>query len=208
MKPPRFSGVVAADTGTGVSLTAADGRNITTAYAAGSATGSLLSDYGLGAAGTAISTPRYSYHPAPHGNIITINISGSNGFTGAPLDAIDIATGKNYYSGTSVGSIDLTTASSANTAIQSLDNALATVSTARAEMGAVQSRFQSAIANLQSGSENMNASRSRIADADFAQETANLSRAQILQQAGTAMVAQANQSPQGVLNLLRAAGPG
>ncbi len=73
----------------------------------------------------------------------------------------------------------------------------------RSTFGAIQNRFESVIANLTTTSENLSASRSRIQDADFAQETANLSRAQILQQAGTAMVAQANQLPQGVLALLR-----
>jgi flagellin len=73
----------------------------------------------------------------------------------------------------------------------------------RAKFGALQSRFETTIANLQTTSENLAASRSRIQDADFAAETANLSRAQILQQAGTAMVAQANQIPQGVLSLLK-----
>lgn len=70
-------------------------------------------------------------------------------------------------------------------------------------MGAIQNRFESVIQNLQTSSENLSAARGRIVDADFAKETANLSRAQILQQAGTAMVAQANQLPQGVLSLLR-----
>jgi flagellin len=70
-------------------------------------------------------------------------------------------------------------------------------------LGAIQNRFSSTIDNLMTNSENLSASRSRIIDADFAAETANLSRAQILQQAGTAMVAQANQLPQGVLSLLR-----
>ena len=78
-----------------------------------------------------------------------------------------------------------------------------TISTLRANYGAIQSRFESTINNLQTTSENVAAARSRIQDADFAQETAALSRAQILQQAGTAMVAQANQLPQGVLALLR-----
>jgi flagellin len=73
----------------------------------------------------------------------------------------------------------------------------------RASFGALQSRFDTTISNLHTTSENLSASRSRIQDADFAAETANLSRAQILQQAGTAMVAQANQLPQGVLALLR-----
>jgi len=88
-------------------------------------------------------------------------------------------------------------------AMDLLDTAIDTVTTARAEFGAVQNRFDSVIANLQVASENQAAARGRIMDADFATETANLSRGQILQQAGTAMVAQANQAPQGVLSLLR-----
>lgn len=84
-----------------------------------------------------------------------------------------------------------------------IDAALKAVSEERATYGAAQNRFDSTIANLQVAAENTAAARSRITDADFASETANLSRAQILQQAGTAMIAQANQLPQGVLSLLR-----
>lgn len=87
--------------------------------------------------------------------------------------------------------------------IQRVDNALSTVTTLRSTLGAVQNRFQSVIANLESTSENLSAARSRIQDADFAAESAELSRTQVLQQAGTAMLAQANQSSQGVMALLR-----
>ena len=102
-----------------------------------------------------------------------------------------------------VSELDLTTFAKATDALKTVDSALAFISGTRAQLGALQSRFETTIANLQVTSENLSASRSRIVDADFAQETANLSRAQILQQAGTAMVAQANQLPQGVLALLR-----
>ncbi|HEX2012523.1 MAG TPA: flagellin [Roseateles sp.] len=88
-------------------------------------------------------------------------------------------------------------------AIKKIDSALDQVNGARAQLGAVQSRFETAVANIQIQSENVSAARGRIMDADFAQETANLSRSQILQQAGTAMVAQANQLPQQVLSLLK-----
>lgn len=95
-------------------------------------------------------------------------------------------------------------ANSANAAILSgIDDALASINATRAVLGAVQSRFQNSIAYLQSAVENQTAARGRIMDADFAAETSNLSRAQILQQAGTAMVAQANQIPQQVLQLLK-----
>ena len=102
-----------------------------------------------------------------------------------------------------VSNLDVTTFNNATDALKTVDSALAFISGERAKLGAMQSRFESSIASLQITSENLSASRSRIQDADFAAETANLSRAQILQQAGTAMVAQANQIPQGVLSLLK-----
>ena len=95
------------------------------------------------------------------------------------------------------------TAAELKKVIDDIDTALDTVNSQRAVLGASQNRFESVISNLQVAAENTSASRSRIMDADFASETANLSRSQILQQAGTAMVAQANQLPQGVLSLLR-----
>jgi flagellin len=98
---------------------------------------------------------------------------------------------------------DLTTSGNASTAVAALDTALDSITTNRATYGAAISRFEFAISNLQITGENQAAARGRIMDADFATETANLSRAQILQQAGTAMVAQANQLPQSVLALLR-----
>jgi len=102
-----------------------------------------------------------------------------------------------------VSNLDVSTFLSSTDAIKTVDSALSLINGERAKFGALQNRFESTISNLQSTSENMTASRSRIMDADFAQETANLSRAQILQQAGTAMLAQANQSSQGALTLLR-----
>jgi flagellin len=103
----------------------------------------------------------------------------------------------------SVAAVDVGTNTNAYQAIKTVDSALAFINSERAKFGALQSRFESTIQNLSVTSENTSASRSRIMDADFAAETANLSRSQILQQAGTAMVAQANQLPQGVLALLK-----
>jgi flagellin len=97
----------------------------------------------------------------------------------------------------------LTTAALASTAVGAIDTALDAISTSRASYGAAMSRFSMAIQNLQITGENQAAARGRIMDADFAAETANLSRSQILQQAGSAMVAQANQLPNQVLALLR-----
>jgi flagellin len=102
-----------------------------------------------------------------------------------------------------VSALDVSTFANASEALKTVDSALAFISGERAKLGALQSRFETAITNLQTTAENLSASRSRIQDADFAAETANLSRAQVLQQAGTAMVAQANQLPQQVLQLLR-----
>jgi len=99
--------------------------------------------------------------------------------------------------------LSVTDARGSDNAILAMDAALTAINSARADLGAVQSRFETTVENLSVATENLNSSKSRIMDADFAVETANLSRAQILQQAGTAMVAQANQSPQQVLALLQ-----
>jgi len=98
---------------------------------------------------------------------------------------------------------DLTTSANASTAVAALDTKLDAITTNRANYGAAMSRFQFAISNLSITQENQSAARGRIVDADFASETANLSRSQILQQAGTAMVAQANQLSNNVMSLLR-----
>ncbi|MDX1496196.1 MAG: flagellin [Salinisphaeraceae bacterium] len=98
---------------------------------------------------------------------------------------------------------DISNVAGADTAMQAMDAALNAVNTARATLGAIQNRFSSVVSSLTTQSENLSASRSRIRDADFAAETANLTRAQILQQAGTAMLAQANAQPQNVLSLLQ-----
>ena len=102
-----------------------------------------------------------------------------------------------------IDKVDIGTQAGAWEALQRIDSALDKVSSARAELGAIQTRFEKSIENIDIQQENISAARGRITDADFAQETANLSRTQILQQAGTAMVAQANQLPQQVLQLLQ-----
>ncbi len=102
-----------------------------------------------------------------------------------------------------VASLDVTTYDNSQLALAIVDSALASVNNQRAQYGALQNRFQSTVSNLQTTSENLSASRSRIQDTDFAAETATLTRGQILQQAGTAMLAQANQLPQSVLSLLK-----
>jgi flagellin len=102
-----------------------------------------------------------------------------------------------------IDTLTVDTQSNAWVALLKIDSAIDQVNSARADLGALQSRFESAVGNIEISVENLSAARGRIVDADFAKETANLSRTQILQQAGTAMVAQANQLPQGVLALLK-----
>ncbi len=123
-------------------------------------------------------------------------------------DSVDVQT-TNMTTDTTVTAVTggaITNASTTGdlaTVIDNIDAAIKTVSTERSKLGASQNRFDAIISNLQISVENQTAARSRIMDADFASETANLSRAQILQQAGNAMIAQANQQPQQVLALLR-----
>jgi flagellin len=136
------------------------------------------------------------------GGHVTLNSASSFTVVGAD-DATVFTAATEGSTLDTVAAIDVSTVIGATKAITTVDSALGAVSDQRAKLGAVQNRFESTVSNLQTSSENLSASRSRIQDADFAQETANLSRSQILQQAGTAMVAQANQLPQGVLALLR-----
>ncbi len=132
---------------------------------------------------------------------VTSSISGSAS-TGTSLFS-GAANSSNASTLNNVSSIDVSTQAGANAAISILDGALNQVNTVRAQLGAVQNRFSSTISNLANNVQNLQAARSRILDADFAAETANLTRAQILQQAGIAILAQANQLPQNVLSLLK-----
>ena len=120
-------------------------------------------------------------------------------------DTITVNSSDLSVTDTAVAALDISgaTAAGATAAITALDTAIDAVTTARSNYGSVQNRFESVISNLMVSSENLTAAKSRITDADFAVETANMSRAQILQQAGNAMIAQANQQPQQVLALLR-----
>ena len=120
-----------------------------------------------------------------------LQIAGSHSFVAAQKDVQGFE------------SLSVKSAEQADNAILAMDAALTAVNGARATLGAIQSRFETTVENLSVNAENLSAARSRIMDADFAAETANLSRTQILQQAGTAMVAQANQLPQSVLKLLQ-----
>ncbi len=133
----------------------------------------------------------------------SFGISAGAGSTSAAKTGYLVNTGSNASSLQAVNTVDVSTADAANRTLATVDAAISAVDSQRAKFGALESRFNNTITNLQATSDNLSSSRSRIQDTDFAQETANLSRSQILQQAGTAMVAQANQLPQGVLALLK-----
>ncbi|WP_269755849.1 flagellin [Desulfogranum marinum] len=102
----------------------------------------------------------------------------------------------------SIATLDITDVEGANDAILAIDAALSSIDSSRGDLGAIQNRFESTIANLQNVSENLSAARSRILDADIAQETSNMTKQNILQQAGVSILAQANQAPQLALSLL------
>ncbi len=186
------TGVTATAAASGaVTLTAADGRDVTVAFAGASAT---ATNTGLVAATT---SGKITLNSGSSSAPITIGgtAPASAGFVAGPLGTA-IATG-------SVSTLDISSAAGAVTAMKSLDAALASVNASKSSLGAYQNRFMSAITNIQNASQNLTEARSRIQDTNFAAETANLTRGQILQQAGTAMLAQANQLPNGVMALLR-----
>ena len=180
-----------------ITLTTTDGRNIALAAFANSTAGNDSVSFG----GTTL-TEGGTVAAVKTG---TVSISSSKGALSVANANADVfaAAGTNNGSFSSLAAVDLSTAAGATSALAVIDSALSQVNSGRADLGATQNRFSSTIANLQTTSDNVTASRSRITDADFASETANMSRAQVLQQAATAMVAQANQLPQQVLSLLR-----
>ena len=125
---------------------------------------------------------------------------GNQSFTSLGLKTGTVGGANN---GIKIANVDVGTQTGAQLAITALDAAMKTVSMSQAQLGAYQNRLESAIANLTEGSTNMNASRSRVLDTDYAKESTNLAKAQIISQAATAMLAQANQSAQSVLALLK-----
>ncbi|AEL07104.1 flagellin [Xanthomonas campestris] len=132
---------------------------------------------------------------------LSAGTSSAAGITvGTGLTTASAASGS---TASTLSSLDISTFSGSQKALEIVDKALTAVNSSRADMGAVQNRFTSTIANLSATSENLSASRSRIRDTDYAKETAELTRTQILQQAGTAMLAQAKSVPQNVLSLLQ-----
>jgi flagellin len=193
-----------------MTLQAVDGRDIVVSQTAGAAAGANEGLNGT-AAGTNNTVNAALQFNTGVGATTAVTAKGSIRLTAADAIVIGgntpanagVATGSLALGTSALNSASVTTVSNANTAITKIDAALSSVSSLRSTFGAVQNRFESTIANLTAVNENLSASRSRILDADFAAETANLTRAQILQQAGTAILAQANAVPNGVLSLLR-----
>lgn len=188
------TGVTAkADSLTGkISLSAADGRDI-----------KLENGTGTAAAATGITAGTFTGSVTlSSSNVNGIVVGGENN-ANAGLKAYTGLKAADTKSTGTISSVDVSTATGAQAAIDTIDKALSSVNTSRANMGAYQNRFSAVVSNLQSSSESLSSSRSRIQDADFAAETASMTRGQILQQAGTAMLAQANSLPNGVLSLLR-----
>ena len=135
-----------------------------------------------------------------------IKFGSSSGYTIQSTDntsSLFAGSGQQASTLTAVDKLDISTTAGANDALSTIDAALTTINNSRAALGAIQNRFASTVSNLSITSENLSAARSRIQDTDFAAETSALTRSQILQQAGTAMLAQANQVPNNVLSLLR-----
>jgi flagellin len=209
------TGVVASDNGRGMTLTAADGRNISVAFihACTTDTGSVnigLNSTSVAATSSSAATlASAALAMTTYGNV-TLNSDvafslegGSDGNTNFEKLGFQTGTIGGANNGIKIAAIDVGTQTGAQLAITALDAAMKAVSMNQAQLGAYQNRLESAISNLTEGSTNMNASRSRVLDTDYAKESTNLAKAQIITQAATAMLAQANQSAQSVLALLK-----
>jgi flagellin len=205
------TGVIASQNSSGqLVLQAADGRNIvaeekftTTGATANDTVTSALSKFTAGAAASSTDISN------TYRGQLTLN-SNANitlGESGAATTGLNAAGFSNtttlLATGSSLGAQNVLTVAGANNTILSVDSALTAIDNLNSTFGAIQNRFQSAIASIGTATTNLSAARSRIQDADFAAETSNLTRAQILQQAGTSILAQANAIPQGVLKLLQ-----
>lgn len=230
------TGVVASDNGESLTLTAADGRNISL-YAYGNmdydasgtadtgitfaAVTSNIANFGLSSADvgvnadpadTAAADAEFSYVLNAKTTYSTVSLSsaksfdvgyGTNGSKGLEDSGFKAGTYGGGEDGMALSDIDISTFEGAQAALVAVDNAIAQVASQRADLGAIQNRMTSTVSNLMVTSENLNSANSRIQDADFAAETAEMSRTQVLQQAGISVLAQANASGQQVLSLLK-----
>jgi len=219
------TGVEATDNGESITLTAADGRNISVAIdndlAANAAAGRDSSNFGntigLSAAEngvgegdlTATGSTTYSNTAATTYSTVSLTsassievASGVNGADELAFLGLQAGTYGGGEDGQFLKDMDISTFEGATAALTAIDNAIGAIASQRADLGAIQNRMESTVSNLAITSENLSAANSRIQDADFAAETAELSRTQVLQQAGISILSQANQGPQQVLSLL------
>jgi flagellin len=203
------TGVTASFDSGKLTLSAADGRNIVVTQTLGAGTANLGLN-GTVAANNTVNAA-LNFNTAAAASLAATTAVGSIHLTaldsitlsGAGAADIGYAAATLSLGNAALNSSGVTSVAKANATINAVDAALTSVSSLRSTLGAMQSRFESVVSSVQTASQNLAASRSRIQDADFAAETANLTRAQILQQAGTAILAQANSAPQSVLKLLQ-----
>ena len=183
-------------TGGALTLTAADGSDIVVNQSVG--TGASGSGVNSSIAGTVAG--------ANYTNTGTVTLSANSnialGGSANDITALGQVTGNISLGTSTLSTQNVLTVSGANSTIQAVDSALATVSAFQSQLGAIQNRFTAAVSNLTSTAQNLTQSRSTIQDANFAQETANLTQAQVLEQAGISVLSQANQEPQLILKLL------
>ncbi len=219
--PPVTGGAVAGDVSIAVVTVGGGTSNLTATMKGGETVNQVaekvaasINDANIGVsaflkAGTTTGELEYVSKAASNGTAageltsVTLSIpatgGGSTGIAGGAVTSTNVTA----VTANTVRDIDITTAQGAQGAVLVIDDAIKQIDAQRADLGAVQNRFENTIANLQNIGENVSAARGRIQDTDFAAETANLSKNQVLQQAGTAILAQANQLPQAVLSLLR-----
>jgi flagellin len=184
-----------------VDLTAADGRNITTTVTDAAITATAGLHGVFASAGDETTTAKLNITSATGETEVAVT-GTTNGLAATSLTTSNAMTTSPVL-GQTVSSVDLSSQENSQKALSILDAAIDTVTNSRANLGAYQNRFEAAISNLETSSTNLQASRSRILDTDYAKETTNLAKSQIVQQAATAMLAQANQSSQSVLALLK-----
>jgi flagellin len=197
------TGVVASAWGSGVQLTAADGRNISIGSSTGTAAELGLTGVDVGTNNTAAAVvTHYANVRLESDKSFTVE-SGNEGNDNFALLGFRRGEFGGSDNGLKVADISIATQAGSANAIVAIDSAIETVSAAQARSGAYSNRLEAVIDNLTESNQNMSASRSRILDTDYASETTNMAKSQIISQAATAMLAQANQSAQGVLSLLK-----
>jgi len=197
------TGVVASAWGAGVQLTAADGRNISIGSSSGTAAELGLTGIDVGTNNTAAAVvTHYANVRLESDKSFTVE-SGNEGNDNFALLGFRRGQFGGSDNGLKVADISIATQAGSANAIVAIDSAIETVSAAQARSGAYTNRLEAVIDNLTESNQNMSASRSRILDTDYASETTNMAKSQIISQAATAMLAQANQSAQGVLSLLK-----